>query len=150
MKKSQSAPSLTCGSLGKRTSIVRNAFSSPSIADVYTQPDSIELVEHIEDIIPAPYYQKLTCMEIYGFPEKILKDTTLSTSEKNELIKNTLTCILTPEEVPEKPEKVTPVSFQNRLNEIAYVEERFQKLLMSIRKNRKQSQGNINMRTTIH
>lgn len=150
MKKSQSAPSLTCGSIGKRTSIVRNAFSSPFIADIYTQQDSIELVEHIEDIIPAPYYQKLNCMEMYGFPEKILKDTTLSPSEKNKLVKDTLTCILTPEEVPEKPEKIAPVSIQNRLNEVAYVEERFQKLLMSIRRNRKHTSSNINMRTTIH
>lgn len=162
MKKSQSAPSL-CGNGStstlfthlnlKRNLIRRNAYSLTHMYDIDTISNLSNYSSQIENIeyeIPAPILQKGLCIGTYGFPSEILHDTSLSNIQKQEKLKDLITCMITPDEPDNKRER--PGTIINRYTntnmeqiKLEYYEERFQRLLFSIRKNRK----GVNRRATI-
>lgn len=141
MKKSISSPSFTNGEIvtTKRSSIRRNAFSWNHLSDVPSvPPEKVELIEKIDAVLPSSLSQKLICYESYGFPSEIIQSNA-SSNEKAEKLLDVATCLTTPEEPPSK-QRVIQIRnmqrFDNTTN-IAAIEERFQRMFISIRKRRK-------------
>lgn len=140
MKKSQSAPSLYGSSppAKRGTMVRRNAFSVPQLTDASTAstPSSSEVIEHFEKFLPSSFTQKVTCIEAYGFPIDILSSKKKTLYEKEEALKDIASCILTPEESAESIEKLRVRSILEMDNATA-LEERFHRLLLTIRRNRR-------------
>lgn len=134
MKKSVSSPSLLHGETSKRSSTIRrNAFSWNYLSDALPS-EKTELVEKIDAVLPTSLSQKLLCYETYGFPSDILQST-IPPHEKSETLLDLASCLVTPEE---PPSNAKPVQIRNTLstnNEA--VEERFQRMLINIRRRRK-------------
>jgi hypothetical protein len=129
----------------------RNAYSANNVTDISTLSDS-RLVEQFDNLVTSSVHQKLTCIEQYGFPKEILNDTSLSMHDKSEKLTDLATCIIMPEEAPnESPRSAVPRVLPNEMERIAAIEERFHRLLLSIRRTRRSSLTSTpGPRTTIH
>lgn len=145
MKKSQSSPSLSGGpptsSLKRTTGIRRNAFSWNHLADALPSNYQAEEIEMIDSVIPSSVSQKLFCYEAYGFPTDILHSTTITKEEQVDKFISLSTCLVTPEDPPSKGQtfKIKNGQEKSEEEEISTIEEeRFNRLLWSVRKRRKQ------------
>lgn len=139
MRKTQSLPNLYGSSpVAKHGSYMRcNAYSANNVTDINTLSES-RLIERFDNLVTSSVHQKLTCIEQYGFPKEILNDPTLSMHDKKEKITDLATCIIMPEEAPnESPRSAVPRVLPNELERITAIEERFHRLLLSIRKTRR-------------
>lgn len=132
MRKTQSSPNISGLSTTHRRVTAINALpygSSPPT--VYQSP----LLEHVESLVPATLFQFAQCTELYGTPKDILEAPPLNSEDT---FKTTMACMLTPDEPPERPleslrETLNPrIRFEN----MAYLNERFERLFMSIRRSR--------------
>jgi|Laugresbdmm110dd_1035094.scaffolds.fasta_scaffold00336_4 hypothetical protein len=145
MKKSQSSPSLSGGqttstSLKRTSGFRRNAFSWNHLADALPSAYQVEEIEKIDSVIPSSVSQKLICYETYGFPTDILHSTTITKEEQEDKIISLSTCLVTPEDPPTKTQKFKIKNLQEKSEEeeVSTIEERFNRLLLSVRKRRKQ------------
>jgi len=138
MKKSQSAPSLYGSSPpAKRGFMIRrNAFSVPLLTETSPPSQPTEIVENLEKFLPASFTQKLTCIEVYGFPTDILSSKKRTLHEKEEALKDIASCMLSPEESAESIEKLR-IRNMMEMDNVSAVEERFHRLLLTVRRNRR-------------
>lgn len=136
MKKSVSSPTFLHAEATKRSSTIRrNAFSWNQLSDALPSYESeqTELVEKIDAIVPASLSQKMYCYEAYGFPSDILASKALP-KEKTETLLDLASCLVTPEE---PPSNTNSLQFRETQSTRVGIEERFQRMLVNIRRRRK-------------
>jgi hypothetical protein len=106
--------------------------ASPSISASASASASF-LVEHVEQYVPSTIYQFAQCMELYGPSRDILK-APHPRAEMEDSIKSVAACILTPDEPNEPMRSFRP---QYRLENLTEINERFDRLFLSIRRQRR-------------
>lgn len=91
-------------------------------------------MEHIESYASPTLYQFVQCMEAYG-PAKEILHAPHPRAELEESFKSVAACMLAPDE-PSEPIR-PPVVPVNRLENAAELNERFDRLFLSVRRQRR-------------
>lgn len=141
MRKTQSTP---CFLAPRRRPSSAVSAVSPGISSSSTgvspippsasSPPTAFLMEHIEAYVSPTLYQFVQCMEAYGPARDILR-APHPRAELEASFQSVAACMLTPDE-PSEPVR-PPVLPQSRLENVAELNERFDRLFLSVRRQRR-------------
>jgi hypothetical protein len=93
------------------------------------------LVENIDHLVPATLYQYSQCIESYGLPKDVFEKAPKPTIEDR--VKDQIACIVIPDEPNEDPMEKVRHFIRNRFQDIESINERFDRLFLSVRKKRR-------------
>ena len=116
---------------------VSKSSSCSSLSSHHAILHDVPMEENLVAMVSSPISQYVTCIETVGFPEDVFKNGT------NDKKKNLLACLLSPDD-PKKDIRnraprpiVSEIETEMESNSIQLVSERFNRLLIGIRKQRR-------------